>query len=139
MPRLLRIAVLGGAILVVPNGCGKAPLHEVGGTVRLDGKPLADTLVSSISEDAERRFFLDRTDAQGRSCLQLDADRSGAAAGRYVIRVSTAQEPDGAGEAGGGASPELVPARYNVASQLRADVVAGRNDIPIELRSKPER
>lgn len=131
-----RVAVIAGAALLMA-GCGEPPLHDVTGKVTLDGKPLSGALVTFLSEGEPRRFHLARTDADGRYRLRPDASRSGAVAGRYVVRVTTFQEGDSRVDPPVPAIPERVPARYNVESQLRAEVIAGPNEFAFDLESKP--
>jgi hypothetical protein len=133
----------GGAtavgVALLAASCGSPPLHEVTGRVTLDGKPLEAALVTYISDDDRREFFLARTDAEGRYRLQPDGRRAGALAGRYVVRVTTLQEADTRSEPPVPGIAERVPRRYNLESELRAEVDPGVNDRSFDLVTEERR
>lgn len=111
------------ACLTLGCGGGGGPrLAHVSGTVTLDGEPLSDALVSFYHEDD--RPSHGTTDASGYYELTYMTDRPGAIVGENVVRITVATVE------GEGVAPqkELVPAMYNVASELVYDVTAGSND-----------
>jgi len=131
-------AAASGVALLVAS-CGSPPLHEVTGRVTLDGRPLEAALVTYISDDDRREFFLARTDAEGRYRLQPDGSRAGALAGRYIVRVTTLQEPDTRSDPPVPGIAERVPRRYNLKSELRAEVEPGVNERSFDLVTKEPR
>ena len=124
--------VVAGVAMLAAS-CGTPPLQEVTGRITLDGKPLADATVTYISDDERREFFLARTDAEGRYRLQPDGSRSGALAGRYVVRVTTFRQADDRVDPPIPGVAERVPERYNLASELRAEVGPGVNQRSFDL------
>ena len=98
----------------------------VSGTVTLDGKPLADARV--IFEPAEGgRASTGLTNAEGKYELIYIRKDKGAKLGPHLVRISVTN-PDAANR-------ELLPARYNAQTTLRADVKPGSNEINFTLTS----
>ena len=115
--------------LLLLSGCrhgDRPPLGMVSGTVTLDGKPLADARV--IFEPAEGgRASTGSTDAEGKYELIYIRKDKGAKLGPHLVRISVTN-PDAA-------NVELLPARYNAQTTLRADVKPGSNEINFTLTS----
>ncbi|WP_218934608.1 DUF4198 domain-containing protein [Rosistilla ulvae] len=113
------------ALASVTLGCGGGGvgprLAPVSGTVTFDGEPLSDALVSFYHEDD--RPANGKTDANGYYELAYMADRPGAIVGENVVRITVATVE------GEGVAPkkELIPAMYNVASELTFNVESGSN------------
>ena len=91
--------VIGALVLV---GCGKPPMHQVQGTVRLGGKPLGGCKVGFFPDatqfDPNRHGFgFGITDAAGHYLIQHPQGESGIWAGAYkvilVAWVNKAGEP----------------------------------------------
>lgn len=126
--RLMR-AWAAGLVLAAAAGCG-ASTATVSGAVTLDGKPLEGATVSFTPASGDGGGVggsAGKTDAQGRFTLRtVVADKSGAAVGKHKVSISLYKEdpknPDGAG------GKELVPAKYNVKSDLTFDVPSGGTD-----------
>ena len=109
------------------GGCGgdRPQLGEVTGRVTLDGRPLAEARVTFCpAEGTAGRESVGFTDAEGNYTLVYIRDIPGASVGRHTVRVS--REVNGA---------ERVPQRYNIRSELNYEVVAGAQEINLELVS----
>lgn len=120
----LRILALVSLPLLIA-GCSPSDLGTVHGTVMLDGKPLPNALIQFYPK-AGGGAAQARTGADGSYELIQDRDTRGARIGEYEVRISTADAPGGDY---GKPSPETVPAKYNLKSELMATVEPGRNQI----------
>ena len=102
----------------------------VTGTVKMDGKPLPNALVTFIPMDHETaRQSVGTTNDQGEYELKYSLREKGAMLGKHRVSISTAgmaDESEGNGEGGGG---EKVPAQYNVNTELTATVEGGSQKI----------
>jgi len=116
-------------------GCSSQPTGQpeiapVTGTVTMDGQPLANKSVVFESDRGVLSFG--NTDAQGRYKLSYIRSAKGAGLGRNIVRISTPTM--------GPTSPlhqDSIPAIYNTASTLEAEVVKGRNVFDFTLESMP--
>jgi len=143
----VRLAVLTclGAFAIA--GCArKAPLAQVEGTVRLDGRPLADVLVCFLP-DPDKQTSGPRsvavTDENGHYGLRCDDQREGAVLGwhRVLLEDMTLYSVSRQDRAGG-SRPALVsrlPPRYTTATQtpLYFEVKPGTQTIDLDLKSRP--
>lgn len=112
----------GTALLALAlSGCGGAGTAEVSGTVTMDGQPVPNALVT-FTPEGEGSPAYGRTDSQGQYKLQYTQDASGAVPGQYVVSISTYTDGDPDAEPPVPRSPETVPARYNVETELTATV-----------------
>jgi len=112
------------------SGCHRSTRPDLGlvhGRVTLDGKPLADAIVS-FTPDGRGRNSTAFTNSDGTYSLNYIRDIQGAAVGWHTVRISTRDIR--------ARKPELAPERYNTKSQLREEVVAGENTIDFPLVSK---
>lgn len=132
-----RLRCAPAALLVLSLGCGPSgpEIAPVEGTVTLDDKPLEGALVMFYPE-AGGRPAAGRTDADGYYELQYSQGRTGALPGNHDVTISTVEEGDA--DAGLKNSPERVPAKYNVNSELKATVEADDNVIDFKLDSQGE-
>lgn len=127
-------ALLASTILI---GCGGgADLPDMGtvtGTVTLDGQPLPGVQVGFEPEGVtEGRPSMGTTDEQGNYELSYNAETKGAIVGMHTVRVTTPQDaPDPTGS-----FKDPIPPKFNRASTLKKEVVAGENQIDLELTSK---
>lgn len=123
-------------MILVPllAGCGWwLRITEVSGTVKVDGKPAAGIQLVFDPVDPSRPRALARTASDGSFRLgrQGPGDKSGAAAGKYVVRVMSDND---------GGEGFRIPPEYNVRSTLEFDVVPGRaNVFEIEVDTTPEK
>lgn len=129
--RTARIVILVVALV----GCSSRPtgqpeIAQVTGIVTMDGQPLAKKSVVFESERGVLSFG--NTDAEGRYKLSYIRSAKGAGLGKNIVRISTPTM--------GPTSPlhkDAIPAIYNTASILEAEVVKGRNVFDFALESKP--
>lgn len=132
--RLSSVAVVVLAIVGCSAGPGDQPdLGSVTGVVTLDGKPLWKAKVEF--EPASGRPSSGVTNAKGEYELVYSPDEKGAKVGKHTVRITTFAV--GEGDAGDVVvtQPEKVPVVYNTKTELEANVVAGPNTIPFELRT----
>ena len=123
-------------LLAVTVGCGGPDLNAVTGTVTLDGEPLADALLVFTPMTGGRPAAA-RTDANGKYKLVYTRNASGTIVGEHVVEITTGDElemDDGTVEK----IAEKVPAKYNLDSELRANVEDGSNVFDFELLSEGE-
>jgi len=134
-PVLLRVFSVG-ILLVALAGCtaGTADQPELGqvtGVVTLDGKPLPNVTVTFEPQSGNASFA--RTDEQGKYELGYIDSVRGAVIGTHRVTISTPQDaPAGPGST----YVDPIPAKYNTATTLTKDVVAGENVFNFELQSK---
>lgn len=106
------------------SGCGgsepKPVLTKVVGKVLLDGEPLQGAVVSFTPLKPDPQGFgrtsRGSTDADGSFSLQYGPRMPGALQGEHTVNIS---KMDGSDEE---ATDELLPARYNANSELKATV-----------------
>ncbi len=124
------LMLLGSAL-----GCSDSNLGRVTGTVAIDGRPLANTMVTYKPLSGARPSAA-MTDGQGRYELIYSRDAKGAVLGEHVVEISTFNEI--MGDDTTEIIPETVPARYNVQSELTATVERRANVIDFNLESGGE-
>lgn len=112
-------------------GCGGSDGPELGqveGTIKLDGEPLKNANV--IFQPEKGRPSTGTTDEDGHYELQYTQDKQGAVVGKHTVKITTFREadPDAEDASKKAGAPERIPAKYNVNSELTADVAAGSND-----------
>lgn len=115
-------------------GCGEPyRVAPVAGTVRLNGKPLANAYVHFApigSRDLEPGpTSQGKTGPDGRYSLRLDVDppKTGAVIHPSRVFITTADN-QGQADAGGKRIPERVPRRYNLETTLTFEVPPGGTD-----------
>ncbi len=116
--------------MVFTVGCTPSDIGTVTGTVTADGQPLPGALIEFYPK-AGGGSSQARTDEDGKYELIRDRETMGAAVGEHEVRISTF----GSVETGdyGKESPETLPAKYNLKSELLETVNPGRNVIDFEL------
>jgi hypothetical protein len=112
-------------------GCGSSDFGTVTGTVLAEGKPLPNAMVT-FTPDPAGRPSSGVTDANGVYRLIYTKDQKGALIGPHTVRVSTAVAEGDYGKM----SREKLPAKYNIASEIKKEVQPGRNVIDIEVDFK---
>jgi hypothetical protein len=137
MKSLFQLGLL--ALGLVLTGCGPKDMGRVSGTVTLDGKPLPDAVIQFQPTNGERPSAA-ATDSAGRYELMYATTTKGARVGEHAVTISTYSEFKVDEETGNRSpgSPELLPAKYNIKSELKKTVEAGNNTIDFELDSKGE-
>jgi len=119
------------ALLALLAGCNWwLRITEVSGTVRVDGRPASGVVVVFEPLATNRPRALAQTNADGiyRLARQGPGDKSGAASGKYRVRLTSDTEREGA---------VMIPAEYNRDSKLEFDVVPGKaNVFDIDVTTK---
>jgi hypothetical protein len=131
-------------------GCGGGKPYdivEVTGQILLDGQPLpnAHVVFRPVAKEGQEEVGPDAvgtTDVEGRFTLRTVFDEDGATVGRNTVSVSTLEllenpsDPDNV-RARQVVSPEKVPPRYNLQTELFYDVrEGGDSNASIKLQSK---
>ena len=132
--RKVSLFVLGvvGPLLAIGCGSSGPELARVQGTVKLDGAPLPEAMITFVPAEGRPSFGV--TDSDGNFDLLYTTDRRGALPGEHVVRVSTQRAGDP--ESGTKGQPERVPAKFNKKSEIKKTVEPGSNTIDIEVSSK---
>lgn len=130
--RRLRSAVVAlcGIGLALAGGCNKSdmpPRGAVHGLVTLDGKPVAGATVIFAPVAGGRRAKGVTSDA-GEYTLVYLRDLQGAAVGKNKVQITKQPTHD--------TRSELIPAKYNQATELVRDVKSGDNKFDFDLTSK---
>lgn len=127
------------------SGNGDQPdLGQVTGTVTLDGKPLSGVAV--VFQPEMGRPARGMTDADGKYELTYIRDTRGTKIGRNRVEIAPSEEGDDPTEdienpdsmptqRPTKSSKPKVPAKYNIKSELEADVQPGENTFDFELKS----
>ncbi len=118
------------------SGCGGPDYHDVAGKVTLDGQPLPDASITFMPESEEGTAAVGRTDSAGNYRLGRGAERFGTTVGQYRVRITTYQAGNDQDHPPIPPVPERVPAKYNIRSDLTAEVVPEENVIDYELDSQ---
>ena len=126
------------AVLVLVGGCGGGDRRPLQGTVTLDGEPLASGLIQFEPFEGDGLTSGAVIEA-GRYEIP---GRRGLPPGRYRVRIQAMTEapppvPGGApGEVFLPPGKDLIPARYNAASELSVEIVpAGDSRQDFQLKS----
>jgi hypothetical protein len=128
----MRERVLLGAALVLALGCGSRKFAPVSGTVTLDGRPLANAIVTFMpvveqgSIDAGESST-GKTNDKGEFTLKSTTGKNGARVGKHKVSISMQATKVGQSEERT-RTVELLPKRYNEQTELTYDVPAGGTD-----------
>lgn len=139
--RTLLLSVLCSVLVLTgcqSDGYAELGLVEVTGKVTLDGQPLPNANV--VFESADKGTASGVTDSSGNYSLMYDSETPGATPGPKTVRITTLNvgvEGGGAAEGAAPAGKERLPAKYNVQSELKADVSAANKVLNFELKSTP--
>jgi hypothetical protein len=110
-------------------------LAPVSGTVRLNGKPLANAYVSFWPEENGVRAASGTTDANGHYRLTTFQPYDGARVGKHRVAVRAEEVPEGPPKAADDITAKrgklLTPPRYSVpdTSGLSAEVIAKKDNV----------
>jgi hypothetical protein len=128
--------LLAAALLALLAGCGgDARLARVSGTVRYNGKPLANAYVGFWPDEPGLRAASGTTDANGHYRLTTFQGNDGAMVGKHRVMVRAEETPGGPPKAADDITYKrgklLTPLRYsNVeTSKLTAEVVARKKNV----------
>ena len=135
--------------MIFQPGCGgssdQPELGQVTGKITLDGKPLSGIAV--VFQPDNGRPARGMTDAEGMYELTYIRQTKGTKVGPNRVEIAPsedgeAEESEDSGEESQPAAKKQtksgkpkIPARYNVKSELKADVKAGKNTFNFELES----
>lgn len=129
-----RFWFLAAATCSLLAGCGAEGLPEVGGTVTVDGQPLAAGLI---------QFLPEAGDAPSEACRVADGKFSAKLQRtKYSVQIYAPREAktvaklDVNGPGGGPTMEETLPARYNLRSELKLEVSGPTSDVRFELKSR---
>jgi hypothetical protein len=125
------------ALLVAISGCGNGTGRElapVAGQVTLDGEPLRGAQIMFQPQATGGSPSYGATDQDGRYELGFKRGVKGAMIGSHSVRIDMSREV--AGPNGKVTRPKPLPPRYNVKTELRAEVKSEEdNAIDFELTS----
>jgi hypothetical protein len=131
--------LVGAALAGIATGCNseKLPrLAPVTGSVTMDGQPVPNATVTFDGAKEGEPVSLGRTDATGKYELYYSRNHKGATVGEHAVRVSTHDETGD--DDNRQVQKETIPSRYNVKSELKANVKRGTNKHDFELKSGGE-
>lgn len=149
LSRLFVVAVV--PLLLLETGCGGSDLPELGyveGTVKMDGKPMANVVLTFQPDKARPAYG--KTDENGWYELTYTDGNPGATIGKHNVKISSAdgqgdgedesyEEGEGGdyedGESENASRGEKIPAKYNQMSELIREVTAGDQVIDFDLES----
>lgn len=134
--RFAQILSLATVALVATAGCSGSDTPQLGtvsGVVTLDGAPHPNARVTF--SPTQGRPSEGVTDATGKYELSYLPGVKGAVPGDHVVSITTQyQAPENPGSEPPFIDP--IPAKYNVASTLKANVAAGPQEQNFALTSK---
>jgi len=126
------------ATLLVLAGCFGPHAASVTGQVTFDGQPLTSGNVSFYPDGGKGAPAYGQIDAQGNYTLSTGTE-AGLEPGPYIAVVVATKEPPQPVDAQGVEIPPIpiTPAKYGdvASSDLRVEVKAGKNDIPLALQT----
>ena len=139
------MAIVVATSVVTQPGCGgpsdQPELGQVTGTVTLDGKPLVGIAV--VFQPESGRPARGKTDAEGKYELTYIRQTKGTKVGPNRVEIAPSEEGEADEseasdeESKPAAKPNskkpLIPPRYNVRSELKADVKPGKNTFDFKL------
>lgn len=134
-----RIIVWLVLVLETCTGCGAGNLEPVEGKVTLDSTPLADaTVMLSPARGTGPGPFVDTTDAAGRFALgPTDKNKAGAAAGEYLVIITTVKTDPNAHEGTPvSTQKEVVPVAWRNGSQRFEVPEGGTKEVNFEMKSR---
>jgi len=111
------------------SGCGPAGpvLATVEGTVLVDGKPVKGLFIEFQPDGGSPS--IGETDESGHYVLRFSRERWGAEVTEHTVRIMA--DEDGGGRNG----KDRLPTKYNAKSELKRDVLGGRNVFDFELET----
>jgi hypothetical protein len=126
---MMRFCLLFLVLLVF--GCQQGPpLGEVSGTVKFESEPIENATV--MFTHAEGRAAFARTDANGFYELNFSDGRAGALLGENAISIETGRVGSDA-EGNIVEYPEILPAKYNVESEITRTIEPGAQILDFDL------
>jgi len=122
---------------ILSAGCGGPHSAKVTGQVTLDDQPLTKGDVSFHPADGKGAVAIGAINAEGKYSLSTGTD-AGLAPGSYVATVVATEEIKPTRPNEESIFKPITPNKYGTTanSDLKFDVKAGANDIPLKLKSK---
>ena len=127
--------LLGCALLLLAAGCtSKSKFAAVSGKITLDGKPLANAMVSFQPVAKEGNVnagagSTGKTNENGEFTLTAATGEKGAVVGKHRVVITKVEEQPGTGDErpprGGWPQKDKIPAKYNSDSTETFDVPSG--------------
>lgn len=143
MPRVTLFIICTLSCSWFSAGCSsepRVPSGKVTGTVKLDGKPVSDAVVTFSEQKTSINAFGD-TDSNGAFALSYGGGRA-IPVGKFKVRVAPKETPAPPAAAGGAATPQKeepspIPKKYRnfETSELTADVKDGVNELNFDLKN----
>ncbi len=129
----MRYFVIGALYAVAILGCGGAEgpkTYRVSGTVTIDNQPIEDGYIIFKPTDPADR-------ADGTAIVDGKYEMQ-AVAGTKKVEIQAMRTTDEKGSKGEPVQENYLPAEYNTATTLTADVTPeGPNEFDFDLKSKP--
>ena len=132
--------------MLLQPGCGgsgdQPELGQVTGTVTLDGMPLSGIAV--VFQPDNGRPARGMTNAEGKYELTYIRQTKGTKVGPNRVEIAPSEDGEVEEESSDESAPApkksksgkpAIPARYNVKSELKADVKGGKNEFNFDLKS----
>src|SRR5687768_10676266 len=135
-----RVSSAYGCLLTILlfAGCSGKNAASVSGSVTLDGQPLTTGNVGFYPDGGEGAPANGQIDSSGNYSLSTGTD-VGLSPGKYIAVVVATKEPPQLYDKTGAEIPPIpiTPAKYSDTntSDLKVEVKAGSNDIPLALQS----
>jgi hypothetical protein len=138
-------AVCGLMVLIVSVGCGggySGPARgAVQGRVMIDGAPVEEGVIAFIPAAGTSGPSAGGVVLAGNYSIP---EEKGPVVGTYRVEIRASRKTDRKIEAGSPFPPgtmidetiDLIPAKYNSASELEHEIVAGANTLDFELQTK---
>ena len=118
-------------------GCGGSSVGNVRGEVTFDGQPLKEGVIRFVPEGGQGTTA-EALITDGKFTEQMPV-------GTYQVQVSSPKLPKGMASSKemkrgtvdeGVALEELIPGRYNLRTELKAEIKSGGNEVRFDLKSK---
>src|SRR5262245_19879075 len=131
-------AIVAIVLFLVAPGCSGHNAASVSGSVTLDGQPLTTGMVSFYPDGGNGAPANGQIDSSGNYSLSTGTD-VGLAPGKYIAIVVATKDPPQLYDKTGAEIPPIpiTPAKYGStnSSDLRIEVKAGKNSVPLALQS----
>jgi hypothetical protein len=142
MVRAIRGSIGLGTVAVFSlliAGCGSGdtpPLGQVTGAVTLDGKPVEGAVIQFEPTTSGFPTAFGKTDKDGKYELWYSRGNKGASLGETLVRIQAFQDANL--DEGTKRRPEIIPAKYNVMTDLKVEVTRGTQTHNFDLKSGGE-
>jgi hypothetical protein len=128
----ITLSALALGLVLTAAGCGGTGQQTVTGKVTFDGKPLEEGRITFRQVDGEKRAY-SAPITNGSYTIQCDP-------GKMAVEIIASRLIPGKFDTSNGTKEPVgemyIPAMYNSATTLTADVSSSNRNIPFELKSK---